>query len=125
MHQIISFLRFLEHPISKKSYFSAIKRLLSWLYLSRTRKEIIADFVPPAKLSLKKGLYGASSNYYFGLSDYQEMGFLLHYLSPGDFFVDIGANAGVYSVLASKVCGAKSMAFEPIPETQEYLLPAG
>eukprot|EP01034_Spumella_vulgaris_P002103 gene2103-2739_t len=41
----------------------------------------------------------------------------MHYLRPEDTFVDVGANIGVYSVLASGITGAKSLSFEPIPST--------
>lgn len=44
------------------------------------------------------------------------MAFLLHLLRPGDVFVDAGANIGAYSLLASGVCGAESLAFEPAPD---------
>jgi FkbM family methyltransferase len=49
------------------------------------------------------------------------MAFLLHFLRPCDQFVDIGANVGSYSVLASAVCGAKSIAFEPVLATFKRL----
>jgi FkbM family methyltransferase len=45
------------------------------------------------------------------------MGFLLHVLRPNDLFVDVGANVGSYTVLASSVCRARTIAFEPDPET--------
>lgn len=49
------------------------------------------------------------------------MAFLLHLLRPGDLFLDIGANVGSYTVLASKVCGARTIAFEPDPATANAL----
>ena len=56
----------------------------------------------------------ATGNLYVGLAEYEDMGFLLHCLRPDDLFVDIGANVGTYSVLASGVVGARTIAFEPI-----------
>src|SRR5262249_12841355 len=50
-----------------------------------------------------------------------DMGFLLHFLRPGDLFVDVGANVGSFSVLASGVVGAKSVALEPVPSTFSVL----
>jgi len=35
------------------------------------------------------------------------------YLSDGDVFFDIGANIGVHSIYAAKICSAKVYAFEP------------
>lgn len=45
-------------------------------------------------------------------------------LSPGDCFVDVGANAGYFTLLASKRVGAKGkvLAFEPVPVTRKELL---
>lgn len=49
------------------------------------------------------------------------MAFLLHLLRPGDLFVDAGANIGAYSILASGVCRANSLAFEPFPSAASLL----
>lgn len=49
------------------------------------------------------------------------MAFLLHFLRPGDLFVDVGANIGSYTVLASAVCGAETIAIEPDPVTMGWL----
>jgi FkbM family methyltransferase len=64
---------------------------------------------------------GATGNIYCGLHEFAEMGFLLHALRPDDLFVDIGANVGSYTVLASAVVGARSYAFEPGPEAFRHL----
>jgi FkbM family methyltransferase len=53
--------------------------------------------------------------------EYEDMIFLLHALQKSETFVDVGANAGAYTVLASKVIGSNSTAFEPIPETSNLL----
>jgi FkbM family methyltransferase len=60
---------------------------------------------------------GATGNIYFGLFEFEDMAFALHVLRPNDFFVDIGANIGVYTVLASAVARASSLAIEPVPES--------
>src|SRR5262249_15085658 len=59
----------------------------------------------------------ATGNIYVGLHEFPDMMFLLHFLRSGDLFLDIGANVGTYTVLASGVCKAKTWAFEPDPET--------
>src|SRR3954452_19421342 len=40
------------------------------------------------------------------------------YLRPGDLFLDIGANIGVYSVYAAE-CGAEVISVEPVPHNAE------
>lgn len=66
---------------------------------------------------MSQGETGLTGNIYNGLHEFPEMGFLLHFLQAGDHFVDIGANAGSYSVLAGRAIGAKTLAFEPLPST--------
>jgi FkbM family methyltransferase len=78
-------------------------------------------FVGDARLVMRRGMMGATGNHYVGLLEFEDMGFLLHFLRPNDLFVDVGANVGVYSVLAAKVCGARAIALEPIPSTVQAL----
>ncbi|WP_352821704.1 FkbM family methyltransferase [Mesorhizobium sp. M0898] len=49
------------------------------------------------------------------------MAFVLHFLRPDDNFLDVGANVGSYSVLASAVCGARTVAIEPDSTTIGFL----
>jgi FkbM family methyltransferase len=42
-------------------------------------------------------------------------------LAPGDLVVDIGANMGSYTMLASKIRGARTIAVEPDPDTAPAL----
>jgi FkbM family methyltransferase len=43
-------------------------------------------------------------------------------LRPGDWFADVGANIGSYTLLASAQTGAYTIAFEPVPQTYNILL---
>ena len=45
----------------------------------------------------------------------------LHFLREGDLFLDVGANIGSYTILASGVCRAKTWSFEPDPNTAAKL----
>ena len=49
------------------------------------------------------------------------MAFILHYLRPDELFIDVGANVGSYTVLASGAAGARTLAFEPVPTTAKRL----
>jgi FkbM family methyltransferase len=90
--------------------------------VSRLRREVEVDWVEGSKLIARNGMTGATGNIYCGLHEFAEMSFVLHLLRPGDLFVDVGANVGSYTVLASAVCGARSIAIEPDPETMGSLL---
>jgi FkbM family methyltransferase len=49
------------------------------------------------------------------------MNFMLDYLRPSDVFIDVGANVGVYSLLASVTPGVSVWAFEPSSYTLERI----
>ncbi len=111
-----------DHPLSL-GYFSNLNRFLRWQISSRlVDGRFVFKWVDEARLIMGAGSTGVTGNYYSGLMDFHEMSFLLHFLRERDLFVDVGANAGVYTVLASKCCSASSIAFEPIEETYERLL---
>jgi FkbM family methyltransferase len=82
---------------------------------------VIFDWIDGAKLAVRRGMTGATGNIYSGLHEYVDMRFVLDTLKPGDLFVDIGANVGSYTVLASKVRGARTIAVEPDPGTAQAL----
>ena len=111
-----------EHPLTKNNRTAAVVRFIKWEAFSRlTGYSVVYPFVGGSKLVVKKGMDGATGNIMVGLLDYEEMCFTLHLLKKDDLFVDIGANVGVYSVLASAVKKAKSIALEPVPSTFEFL----
>jgi FkbM family methyltransferase len=64
---------------------------------------------------------GATCNIYAGLHEPFDVMVPIHFLRPGDLFLDIGANIGCFTVLASGVCKAKTFAFEPDPDTACHL----
>ena len=68
------------------------------------------------QLRCHKDSHSASGALYFnGLSDYREMRFIQRYLRRGDTFLDVGANVGIYSLLAASLVGPTGAvhAFEP------------
>lgn len=96
-------------------------RYVRWQIESRLRQEIEFNWIEGAKLIVRNGMAGATGNIYCGLHEFADMALLLHLLRPGDLFVDVGANVGSYTVLASAVCGSDAIAVEPDPETMRAL----
>jgi len=108
----------LRQPLNKGCKPKAIARFWLWQVNSRLNNySIIMPWVNNTQLIVKKGLSSTTGNLYAGLQDFKDMSFLLHFLRREDTFVDIGANIGSYSILASGAVGACSIAIEPIPET--------
>src|ERR1700761_268360 len=100
---IFSLLRFIySHPLNRNNKLKSIFRFLKWQINIRLNPyPIIYTYTEKAKLIVKKGMTGATGNMYCGLHEYNEMAFLLHLLREDDLFIDIGANIGSYTVLAS------------------------
>jgi len=108
----------LNHPLNRNRKLSALFTFFKRGLIIRLHKyPIVYPFLENTFLVVDKGMSSAELQIYTSLYDTNEMLFMMHYLRPEDTFVDIGANIGVYSVLASGVTGAKSLSFEPIPST--------
>lgn len=111
-----------QHPLAKYHLTSAYLKWAKWQIQSRVSSGFIkVNFLDETYFLAKRGLTGITGNIYTGLHEFEEMGFLLHFLRPEDVFFDVGANVGSYTLLASSVCKAKSYSFEPIPSTFEIL----
>lgn len=114
---------FAQHPFSREKPLHALRRFARWQIGSRISLGATAvRFVDGARLLVEPGMAGATGNVYVGLHEVDDMGFLLHFLRVEDFFVDVGANVGSYTILASKAVGASCLSLEPVPSTFENLL---
>ena len=113
----------LSHPLGKRHPLGCLLRLVIWQLQSLIfpTKLIVKPFLGQVKFYAKKGLSGITGNIYTGLHEFSDMCFLLHFLRPGDIFFDIGANVGSYTLLASGVCKANSIAIEPVNTTFNIL----
>jgi len=104
-----------SHPLSGQRPWSALWRFVRWQIQCRLHKTIELAFVDTARLSVARGMTGLTGNVYCGLHEFETMAFLLHLLRADDLFVDVGANAGSYTVLAAAVIGSEVIAVEPAP----------
>jgi len=108
----------LSHPLASKNKKEALKRFFFYQVRKRFNSNpLVYPFTEKTKLMVEKGMTGATGNIYCGLHEFVDMGFLLHFLRPEDLFVDVGANVGSYTVLASGQVGCETIAFEPLPST--------
>lgn len=114
----------LEHPLSRRHRAAALWRYARFHIRHLVfRGPSVYPWLGGLRVLADRGLdLGAvAGNLYTGLADFEEMGFLLHFLRPGDLFVDIGANVGMYTMLASGICGADTIAAEPSPRALRLL----
>jgi FkbM family methyltransferase len=121
-NDIARVLRFVKgHPLTKDDVFPALGRFLFWQIQSRLFAEVEWNWIESSKLVVRRGMTGATGNIYAGLHEFADMAFLLHFLRPSDLFVDVGANIGSYTILASSVVGSRVLAIEPDPVTMGHL----
>jgi FkbM family methyltransferase len=122
MLALINIARFFStHPLTRNAQLKAWARFVSWQIRSRMQEELIVPWVAGQRLVVRRAMTGATGNIYTGLCEFEEMMLALHFLRKGDLFLDIGANIGSYTILASGVCGATTWAFEPDPNTVRSL----
>jgi hypothetical protein len=120
---LVSTARFIiDHPLSQGRKLANLSRFARWQIAARlARGPVAVQFVNSAQLFATPGMAGATGNVYVGLHEFVDMSFVLHFLRPNDLFVDVGANIGSYTVLASAAVGANCISFEPNPEAWEWL----
>lgn len=123
LQQLHSIIRFVfNHPLTKPNKLKALISLMRWQIAARLlQKKVIVPWVEDASFVAAIGESGLTGNLYTGFMEFEDMLFLLHTLSEDETFVDVGANVGAFTILASKVVKAKAICFEPLPETVNRL----
>jgi FkbM family methyltransferase len=122
MKQIINKIKlrsqqFSNHPITKDNRYKAMIRYIVFNSLNRIKPDINYNWVENLVFYASKGDGGIVGNIYYGLYEFNESAFVLHFLKEDDTFLDIGANVGHYSLLASGIKNCKSISIEPVPKT--------
>ena len=111
-----------SHPLNQGHKVKALIKFINWqLGTFILKNPVIVPWINDCSFIAEKGDRGLTGNIYGGLMEPEEMLFQLRTLQPNWHFIDIGANIGAYTLLASKVIGANSTAFEPIPDTVKKL----
>lgn len=124
MMQIFNVLKYIyNHPFNAENKLGGILKFFKWqINCLLNPYPILYTYTENARFIIKKGLAGATGNLYCGLMEYEDMAFLLHFLRSNDLFIDIGANVGAYTILASSEINAKTIAIEPVPSTFKNLM---
>jgi FkbM family methyltransferase len=110
-----------SHPLGRSRPVRTAARLWAWQIWRRTvRRGVQVELPGRALLSCPPWSSMAGAWVSVGLHEAGEMAFAMRFLRPGDLFVDVGANIGVYSVLALRT-GASIVAFEPTERARNVL----
>ena len=105
--------------------------------LYRRSRDTLVELWKINHQNVRKLRIGAGTTIWFDIAEYgiKEAYFLGHtyeelttkafcdFLKPGDIFLDVGANAGYYTILAGRLVGktGKVLAFEPNPSVRSQL----
>jgi FkbM family methyltransferase len=112
----------MSHPLTRSRKAATLSGIVGWrLGRNILPGPIAIPFVNATRLFVANETWEAAYNMHFGLAEFEHMGLVLHALRPDDLFVDVGANIGSYTILASGAVGARSVAFEPVPVTFYWL----
>ena len=113
---------FRRHPLTATAPGKALRRALAWQVASRLCPfDMLMPWIGGTRLIMRRGRTGATGNWYTGLHEFDDMGFVLHFLRPEDLFFDVGANIGSYSVLAAGAAGSEVLSVEPGDEARAVL----
>lgn len=109
------------HPNSHGHRIRAAANLWIWQVWRRTVKSpVLVSLECGAKLRCPAWSKMAGTWVSIGYHE-EELVFLRETIAPEDLFVDVGANIGVYSMVAA-ARGARVVAFEPFPQAREAFL---
>jgi FkbM family methyltransferase len=112
-----------SHPNNQDGQWQAVGNFFRWQLQKRLKQQpLFHEFLPGLKLVCYPDSRSASAAVYCGLYDYDDMHFLLRFLRAEDSFLDIGANVGIYTLLAaSKVSRGSIHSFEALPQNYQRL----
>jgi FkbM family methyltransferase len=111
------------HPANKGGRLAAERRAMTWHWRARSGEvEAIVTIDRKTKLRARPHQFSAVWTIYDGVHEWEELQFCLGYLRPGEHFVDVGANVGVFSTLiGTRIPGVRITAVEPFPPVRADL----
>jgi len=114
--------RKLNGYVAGKNKKQSLRSETAWKEKFKGGDHIIFDLGEGIRMKLYSDSF--LSKFIYDGFEKDEIHFLSHYLEPGDTFIDIGANVGLFSLYASKIVGPRGsvVAFEPSGVTNQRLL---
>lgn len=110
-----------KHPLTQHKPIGALRRYVYFNLKTKFSKNYRYQWIHNLQLDITRGDAGIVGNVYYGLYEFAESMFLLHFLRPEDHFLDVGANLGHFSLLAAGISKCKTTSIEPVPETFKKL----
>lgn len=114
--------KIIGHPIVSKNRYSAwFNYLILYIKAKILGLRSIYCWINKLKIIIDIEDWYFARNVYLKINEFNESCFTVHFLKEKDIFVDIGANVGHYTLLASGISGCRTIAIEPIPLTFKKL----
>jgi FkbM family methyltransferase len=112
-----------SHPANRRRRVRALFVFTAWqLWKRTTGRPITATYWRGLRVRVHPDSKSAGLALYTGLPEYDDMLFTDRFLKPGDVVIDVGANIGLYSLLAASRTGdGRVIALEPHPVAAERL----
>ena len=108
----------LKHPLSDGARTKTLLRYIAWNLTRRlVNQKVVLSLPHDLQIIVPNQSNFATGLYLHGLYDFSNMGFFCHFLRADDLLLDVGANIGVYGLLAAKSTGCRVIACEPAPDT--------
>lgn len=115
-------LSLMHHPLNRGAKWRAVRDFcVAQVAVRMIPGDVCVPFPNQTRLLIPPQMKGAAHFISPGLCEFDEMCFVTHFLQPNELFADVGANVGAFTVLASGVARARTIAFEPSPRTFDYL----
>lgn len=110
-------------PFFAQRYYGFYKHIFLKYNLFKGKK-VQSVYDGDIQMTLKLEDFIQQQIYFLGYYDKAGIQFLKNHIRPGSVFVDIGANIGAYTLIASKIIGDKGtvFAFEPVNRINNCLL---
>lgn len=117
-------IRIWRHPANHGRRALSLLSGVVWQFWKRgVGKPVFVSYHGNRLLAHPASHQASAAIYFWGLPDFWEISFVRDYLRPGDLFIDVGSNIGLYSLRASSLVGPNGAvhAFEPGAFSKECL----
>ncbi|MGO8825833.1 MAG: FkbM family methyltransferase [Acidimicrobiales bacterium] len=114
-----------RHPANKGARLAAERRAITWHWRTRSGAPVSAVVTVDGRTRIvaRPHQFPSVWTLYDGVHEWEELQFCLCYLRPGDHFVDVGANVGVFSTLVgTRIPDIRITAVEPFPPVKDELV---
>lgn len=113
----------MDNPINRAGRMAAFLRFLRWQVGSwLVPGKVLIPWINGSRIFAGFMMSGSAGCAYSGLHEFEEMVFCLHALRKTDLFMDVGANVGVFTVLAGAAVGCECVAVEPGSQSFKHLV---